>query len=82
MEKADVLHLIEAVLETKKALPESHVIAMSMGMEGVISRLLGGWYQSEVTFAAFDKVSAPGQAAYHKVSRILEEMQEYTEVDR
>ena len=49
---------------------------MSMGGDGVISRLLGGWYGSEVTFAAFGKASAPGQIAYEEVEQILKQIQE------
>lgn len=59
--KADVLHLMEAVADVKEAYPDSHLIAMSMGREGGISRLLGEWYGSDITFAVIGKASAPGQ---------------------
>ena len=74
--KSDVLLLMDAVLAVKEQHPGSHLIAMSMGRDGVISRLLGGWYGSEVTFAAFDKASAPGQMAYGEVEQILKQIQE------
>lgn len=74
--KTDVLRLMEAVLAVKEQHPGSHLIAMSMGGDGVISRLLGGWYGSEVTFAAFGKASAPGQIAYEEVEQILKQIQE------
>lgn len=72
--RQDVLHLMEAVLSVKDRYPDSHLIAMSMGPDGVMSRLLGSWYGSEVTFAAFGKASAPGQAEYAKVSEFLDRM--------
>ena len=72
--KTDVLRLMEAVLQVKEKYPDSHLIAMSMGSDGVISRLLGGWYHSEVTFAAFGKASAPGQVSYQTVAEILEKI--------
>lgn len=72
--RQDVLHLMEAVLSVKDQYPDSHLIAMSMGGDGVVSRLLGGWYGSEVTFAAFGKASAPGQMDYVQVSELLDRM--------
>ena len=75
-EKGDVLRLMEAVLEVKKQCPDSRLIAMSMGAEGAISRLIGGWYGSEVTFASFGKASAPGQVDYQKAAEILRKLKE------
>ncbi len=75
--KTDVLRLMEAVLAVKESCPKYHLIAMSMDKAGVISRLLGGWYHSEVTFAAFSKASAPGQVSYEKVQEIINQMKEY-----
>lgn len=74
-QKTDVLHLMEAVLQVKEKYPNSHLIAMSMGKDGVISRLLGSWYPSEVTFAAFEKGSAPGQVSYRNVAEALEKIE-------
>lgn len=76
VQKTDVLRLMEAVLGAKEAYPKSHLIAMSMGKDGVVSRLLGGWYQSEVTFAAFEKSSAPGQVSYRTAQETLEKIEE------
>ncbi len=74
-EKADVLRLMEEILSVKKEFPMSHIIAISMGSDGVISRLLGQWFHSEVTFAAFEKTSAPGQVSYEEAHLILEHME-------
>ena len=75
-EKRDVLNLMAAVVDTRKQCPGSHLIAMSMGKDGMISRLLGGWYGSEVTFASFGKTSASGQMDYEKAMELLEKMKE------
>lgn len=74
--KKDVLCLLEAVLSVREKHPDKHFIAMAMGQDGMISRLIGEWYGSEVTFAAFGKTSAPGQAAYEQVQEILERIEE------
>lgn len=74
--KQDVLHLMEAVVEVKEKYPGSHLIAMSMGKDGVITRLLGEWYGSEVTFAAFEKASAPGQMPCQQVAKIMKQIEE------
>lgn len=68
----DVLRLMEAVLSVKRQLPGSHIIAMSMGEIGAVSRVLGGWYGSEVTFASCGASSAPGQLPFGEVTELLE----------
>ncbi len=77
--KRDVLRLMEAVLLVKEQYPDSHVIAMSMGADGVISRLLGEWFGSEVTFAAFEKASAPGQVGCQAAAEVLGMLEELIE---
>lgn len=73
----DVLRLMEAVLCVKESRPEAHLIAMAMGKEGVVSRFLGQWYASEVTFASAGKASAPGQMNFEDLSQILERLEGY-----
>lgn len=75
--KQDVLRLMAAVLTVKEQQRESHFIAMSMGAEGAISRLTGGWYGSEVTFASLGASSAPGQIPCEKVSDLVARLEEY-----
>jgi 3-dehydroquinate dehydratase-1 len=57
---ADVLLLLEATLAASTAL-RIPLITMSMGSLGAVSRVCGWRYGSSVTFAAGDRVSAPGQ---------------------
>ncbi len=75
--REDVLRLMEAVTAVKEQLPGSHLIAMSMGELGVISRLLGGWYGSEVTFASAGAASAPGQIPYEEAQELLGRLKAY-----
>ena len=68
----DVLMLLAATLEMKKAKADRPCITMSMGKYGVISRLAGELFGSCLTFAAAKEVSAPGQVSVRDVRSILE----------
>ncbi len=57
----DVLALLSATLETRRNHPEKPIITMSMGPVGAVSRLVGGLFGSDLTFAVGSKSSAPGQ---------------------
>lgn len=59
--RQDVLTLMEAVLEMKERWADRPVIAMAMAGEGAVTRLIGEFFGSAVTFAAVGKASAPGQ---------------------
>ena len=50
------------------------MITMSMGQRGMISRLCGELYGSAVTFAAYEKASAPGQMQVEEVREIIEKL--------
>ncbi len=70
--KEDVLSLLSVTSEFQKENPDTPVITMSMGALGVMSRLSGESFGSCVTFAAHEKVSAPGQMKMEDVAEILE----------
>lgn len=57
----DVLNLLSATLKARKEMPDTPLITMSMGNLGVISRIAGGVFGSDLTFGAGEKTSAPGQ---------------------
>ena len=57
----DVLTLLRATLRARNELIAGPIVTMSMGEPGVLSRLAGGLYGSDVTFAVGMGVSAPGQ---------------------
>lgn len=57
----DVLTLLRATLRARNEIIAGPIVTMSMGTPGVLSRLAGGLYGSDVTFAVGMGVSAPGQ---------------------
>ena len=67
----DVLTLLGATLEMKKAMGDRPCITMSMAKLGVISRLSGELFGSCMTFAAARQVSAPGQISVKDARNIL-----------
>ena len=57
----DVLTLLSATLAARLEVPDIPIISMSMGVRGAVSRLFGGNFGSDVTFAQGQSASAPGQ---------------------
>ncbi len=58
---ADVLVLLSATLKARGAFLDIPIVTMSMGVEGVVTRLAGGLFGADITFAIGRKASAPGQ---------------------
>ena len=59
----DVLTLLSATNVSRNGKIDIPMITISMGIEGGISRLAGGLFGSDITFAAGRESSAPGQHA-------------------
>jgi 3-dehydroquinate dehydratase-1 len=57
----DVLTLLNATYQARCAMPDLPLITMAMGAAGVVTRVAGGLFGSDVTFASHQVVSAPGQ---------------------
>jgi 3-dehydroquinate dehydratase I len=57
----DVLVLLGATLKARSELLEIPLVTMSMGAEGGVTRLAGGLFGSDITFAIGKNASAPGQ---------------------
>lgn len=57
----DVLILMEVSLAFRRAFPGMPIITMSMGVMGAVSRVAGGRFGSDLTFAVGSVASAPGQ---------------------
>lgn len=72
----DVLTLLRATREFHLAFPEIPVITMSMGTDGMISRIAGEAIGSAVTFGSGVSASAPGQIPAKKLREILEILHE------
>ena len=80
--KADVLSLLSATDRYRNEKTAKPVITMSMGSDGLISRLSGEIFGSAVTFAAVGKVSAPGQIPVDEVKTILNVLHKYQSCGR
>jgi 3-dehydroquinate dehydratase-1 len=57
----DVLSVLSATLAVRRDFPDVPLITMSMGPLGMHSRVVGGLYGSDLTFAVGSAASAPGQ---------------------
>ena len=58
---ADVLTLLGATLKARTGAVKVPIITMSMGPEGGVTRVAGGLFGSDLTFAIGKESSAPGQ---------------------
>ncbi len=67
----DVLALLSATLAVRRAHPGTPLITMSMGGLGAVSRVVGGHYGSDLTFAVGSQASAPGQIPVDKLRQCL-----------
>lgn len=70
----DVLNLLSATESFCSSYPDTLAITMSMGKEGVISRLCGEVFGSCVTFGSHEKPSAPGQMQMEDLKDVLEKI--------
>jgi 3-dehydroquinate dehydratase-1 len=57
----DVLRLLSATLRARTETVKIPIVTMSMGAEGGVTRLAGGLFGSDITFAIGNAASAPGQ---------------------
>ncbi|MEG1458104.1 MAG: type I 3-dehydroquinate dehydratase [Acetivibrio sp.] len=69
--KEDVLTLLSATLEAKAKIIENPLITISMGQDGLISRMAGEIFGSCITFASLKEASAPGQIPVDKLKDVL-----------
>ncbi len=68
----DVITLLDATRIMKEKFADQPMITMSMGGKGVISRLTGELFGSDITFAVAKKPSAPGQISVVDLRRIIQ----------
>ena len=68
----DVLRLLRATLKARTDGLGIPVAAMAMGPVGVVTRLVGGLFGSDITFAAGKIASAPGQMPIERLRRAIE----------
>ncbi len=67
----DVLTLLSATNRARSALVKIPIITMSMGEIGAITRLAGGQFGSDITFAIGGASSAPGQLPIADVRKVM-----------
>lgn len=70
--KQDVLTLMDATLTMTSEYAQVPVVTMAMAELGMISRVIGEFTGSAITFGAGSKPSAPGQIAANKLAKMLE----------
>ena len=70
--KEDVLTLLGATQEMYQNHARQPLITMSMGAQGVLSRLCGEVFGSSMTFGAVGQVSAPGQIPVERLNAMLD----------
>jgi len=75
--RADVLTLLRATEEVAGE-KQTPVITMSMGGQGMVSRILGENFGSCLTFAMVGKASAPGQIPIGQLRTLLEMIHQYS----
>ena len=70
--RKNVFDLLEANYQLDEEDIGMPIITMSMGKEGIVSRIAGQVYGSSVTFATAGKNSAPGQLDANDTLKILD----------
>lgn len=75
--KEDVFTLLHVTEEAKKLL-SIPIITISMADLGMMSRVIGWYYGSCITFAVGDKSSAPGQVPIEQLRTLIEQMKQLT----
>ena len=73
-EPEDVLQLLETTLEARKRFPQLGLSTTSMGRTGVLSRVAGFLFGSDMAYAAGCESSAPGQIPIAEARAITERL--------
>ena len=74
--KKDVMRIMTATILTYTRPNPKPIISIAMGNMGRVTRLLGEFTGSAITFASIGKSSAPGQMEIDKVREILDKLEE------
>lgn len=78
---ADVLRLLETTLVARKRFPRLPLCTMSMGCLGILSRVAGFLYGSDMAFAVGQEISAPGQIPIAEARAMAEKLLELTSTE-
>jgi len=74
--KKDVMRIMTATILTYTRPNPKPIISIAMGNMGRVTRLLGGFTGSAITFASIGRSSAPGQMDIEEVREILTKLDE------
>lgn len=77
--REDVLELLRAAVRMEEELGDRPCVTMSMGRLGVISRMIGNFSGSAITFGTAGSASAPGQIPAGKLDQVLRILSESIE---
>jgi len=69
---ADVITLLDATNEMANTIAEKPLVTMAMGSLGAITRVIGEFFGSALSFACVGKTSAPGQMPIEALRTCLE----------
>ena len=78
---SDVLRLFEVTLEARTRLPRLPLCTMAMGRLGILSRVAGFFFGSDMAYAVGQESSAPGQIPLSEARAITEGLLEYADGD-
>lgn len=67
----EIFTLMRATLKARTEALKIPMITMAMGDLGRVTRIAGGLFGSDITFAAGETVSAPGQIPLHELRRAM-----------
>ncbi|MCS7232660.1 MAG: type I 3-dehydroquinate dehydratase [Synergistetes bacterium] len=67
----DLISLLNATLRARKAFPNTPIISMAMGRIGILSRIVGFAWGSDLSFAMLSEASAPGQVPASILSELF-----------
>jgi 3-dehydroquinate dehydratase I len=73
----DVLRLLEVTLQARKCFPRQPLCTMAMGRLGILSRLAGFLFGSDMAYAVGQESSAPGQVPVADARAISEGLLKY-----
>ncbi len=67
----DILVLLNATLKARVEALQIPIITMSMGKLGIVTRIVGGLFGSDITFAIGKDASSPGQIAIEELRKAM-----------
>lgn len=80
--KQDVMTLLSATLKMHENYADRPIVTMSMSGTGAVSRIIGEFTGSALTFGTAGKASAPGQIGACELNEVLEIIHQYAQIPK